>query len=91
MFSWYKYLLVSLVFSHLGFWSGNRFLIAPFPDRCILVPFYQKKMTVLVFFLKTLIVGTRKNRIAVLDQKYEENVYPSFTKVEFKWVYFSWT
>ena len=31
MFSWYKYLIVGLVFSHLGFWSGNLFLIAPFP------------------------------------------------------------
>ena len=26
-------------FSHLGFWSGNLFLIAPFPDLCLLVPF----------------------------------------------------
>ena len=39
--SWYKYLIVSLVFSHLGFWSGNLFLIAPFPDLCLLVPFFQ--------------------------------------------------
>ena len=38
--SWYKYLIVGLVFSHLGFWSGNLFLIAPFPDLCLLVPFY---------------------------------------------------
>ena len=38
MLSWYKYLIVNLVFSHLGFWSGNLFLIAPFPDRCLLVP-----------------------------------------------------
>ena len=38
MFSWYKYLIVNLVFSHLGFWSWNLFLIAPFPDRCLLVP-----------------------------------------------------
>ena len=37
MFSWYKYLIVSLGFSHLGFWSGNLFLIAPFPDLCLLV------------------------------------------------------
>ena len=37
--SWYKCLLVSLFFSHLGFWSGNLFLIAPFPDLCLLVPF----------------------------------------------------
>ena len=39
MFSWYKYLIVSLFFSHPGFWSGNLFLIAPFPDLCLLVPF----------------------------------------------------
>ena len=32
--SWYKYLIVSLFFSHLSFWSGNLFLIAPFPDLC---------------------------------------------------------
>ena len=42
MFSWYKYLIVSLVFSHLGFWSGNLFLIAPFPDLCLLVPFHKR-------------------------------------------------
>ena len=39
MFLWYKYLIVTLVFSHLGFWSGNLSLIAPFPDLCLLVPF----------------------------------------------------
>ena len=36
--SWYKCLVVGLVFSHLGFWSGNLFLIAPFPDLCLLLP-----------------------------------------------------
>ena len=41
MFSWYKYLIVSLDFSNLGFWRGNLFVIAPFPDRCLLVPFYN--------------------------------------------------
>ena len=40
IFSLYKYLIVSLVFSYLGFWIGNLFLIAPFPDLCLLVPFY---------------------------------------------------
>ena len=35
----YKCLIVSLVFSYLGFWSGNLFLIAPFPDLCLLVLF----------------------------------------------------
>ena len=41
MFSWYKYLIVCLVFSHFGFWSGSLFLIAPFPDLCLLVLFYD--------------------------------------------------
>ena len=45
MFQWYKYLIVNLVFSHLGFWSGNLFLIAPFPDLCLLVSFlFQHKV-----------------------------------------------
>ena len=43
MFLWYKYLIVSLVFSHLGFWSGNLSLIAPFPDLCLLVLFSNLK------------------------------------------------
>ena len=37
MFAWNKYLIVNLVFSHLGLWGGNLFLIAPFPDLCLLV------------------------------------------------------
>ena len=41
MFSWYKYLIVSLVFSLLGFWSGSLFLIAHFPDLCLLVLFFN--------------------------------------------------
>ena len=45
--SWYKYLIVSLVFSHLGFWSGNLFLIAPFPDLCLLVPFHTMLLRML--------------------------------------------
>ena len=39
----YKYLIVNLVFSQFGFWSGNLVLIAPFPDLCLLVPFYKFK------------------------------------------------
>ena len=40
LFSLDKYLIVNLVFFHLGFWSVNFFLIAPFPDHCLLVPFH---------------------------------------------------
>ena len=32
-----------VVFPHLGFWSGNFFLIAPFPDHGLPVPFYILK------------------------------------------------
>ena len=45
MFSWYKYLIVGLVFSRLGFWSGSLFLIAPSPDLCLLVLFYPFSFT----------------------------------------------
>ena len=45
MFHGMKYLIVSLVFSHLGFWSGNLFLIAPFPDLCLLVPYHSVCIT----------------------------------------------
>ena len=47
--SWYKYLIVSLVFSHLGFWSGNLFLIAPFPDLCLRVPFSNRAIGIINF------------------------------------------
>ena len=50
--SWYKYLTVSLVFSHLGFWSGNLFLIAPFPDLCLLVPFQRRRcLNIMVIYM----------------------------------------
>ena len=38
--SWYKYLIVSLVFPTSVFGVGIFFLIAPFPDLCLLVPFH---------------------------------------------------
>ena len=44
MFSWYMYQIVSLVFSHLGFWSGSLFLIAHFPDLYLLVLFFSRKL-----------------------------------------------
>ena len=49
IFSWYKYLIVSLVFSHPGFLSWNLFLIAPFPDLCLFVPLY-----LIINFMKVL-------------------------------------
>ena len=52
MFSWYKYLIVSLVFSHLGFWSWSLFLIAPFPDLCLLVLFYMLNIALALVVLE---------------------------------------
>ena len=52
--SWYKCLVVGLVFSHLGFWSGNLFLIAPFPDLCLLVPLHDYSHFIKCsYFIKT--------------------------------------
>ena len=39
MFSKYKYLIVNLFFSPTGFLEWEFFLIAHFPDHCLLVPF----------------------------------------------------
>ena len=39
MFSEYKYLIVNLVFSHLGFWSGNFSLFAPSAEPLQAFPF----------------------------------------------------
>ena len=81
MFSWYTYLSVILVFfPPLGLWSGNIFLVASFPDHCLLVPFShaiygdfsavkikkisKKKFDILIFLLETLFVGARQVRTA---------------------------
>ena len=44
MFSKYRYLITVLFFSisfffFFFFWNGNFFLVAPFPDHCLLAPF----------------------------------------------------
>ena len=31
-------------FSYLGYWSGNFFMIAPFPDHCLLLPFSVERI-----------------------------------------------
>ena len=64
--SWYKYLIVGLVFSHLGFWSGNLFLIAPFPDLCLLVPFH--KSIDVTTEINTVIMNLHRHCKIVLNQ-----------------------
>ena len=52
------------VFSRLGFWSGNHFLIAPFPDRCLLVPFKREKEKLLFLFVSRFSVPANSNGYA---------------------------
>ena len=59
MFSWYQYPIVGLVFSYLGFWIGNRFLIAPFPDLCLLVPFHGMITKFILVFSHHSVYGVR--------------------------------
>ena len=60
VFSWYKCLIVNLAFSHLGFWRWNLFLIAPFPDICLLVPLGRENNCILrISMLKFFFSGTK--------------------------------
>ena len=52
VFSCYKYLIVSLFYSHFGVWSGSLFLIAPFPDLCLLVLFSVRKVFIGIWQIK---------------------------------------
>ena len=72
MFFKYRYLIVSF-FSHLGFWSGNFMLIAPFRDRCPLIPFYTYDITLSVIC----ICGKQIQRSAKLhmEQTKIENIF----------------
>ena len=73
--SWYKCLIVSLFFSHLGFWSGNLFLIAPFPDLCLLVPFqwvYSVKAQYEIVQSKTVVGVDRPVNALTCKQKEEK-------------------
>ena len=40
--------LLKIDVSCLGFWSGNFFLVVPFPDYCLLVPFHYLKFEPLI-------------------------------------------
>ena len=76
MFSWYKYLIVSLVFSHLGSWSGSLFLIVPFPDLCLFV-----LSTLLISFVfetktKLVIFGPFGNK----QQSHDDIIFESASK-----------
>ena len=64
MFHGEECLIVGLVFSRLGFWSGNLFLIAPFPDLCLRVPFHNVgNSSVAAFIIFFYIAITAKQKI----------------------------
>ena len=69
IYSKYKRLIVNSVFSQLGFWSGNFFLIASFPDHCLLVhfPFKWKLYT-----YEGCSINSRKHLVMSLFRKLAE-------------------
>ena len=77
--SWYKCLIVNLVFSHLGFWRWNLFLIAPFPDLCLLVPFLHTLWPSALDSIKTsstyVMASQSKSRLVT-----QRHLYTLFTK-----------
>ena len=75
--SWYKYQIVSLVFSHLGFWSGNLFLIAPFPDLCLLVPFNARNKCLTAKLLQQ---GYRYHKLRKTFSKFYRRPYELISK-----------
>ena len=54
---------VNLVFSHLGFWREILFLVAPFPDRCLLVPFHTLVKQCCTFKMQYLFLTDSRNKI----------------------------
>ena len=73
MFSKFKYLFVNLFLSTFGFGSENFFLIAPFPDHCLLVPFHKRaifgpyyEVLYLALKLKPSKKGVRKSGVGLL-------------------------
>ena len=50
IFSWYKYLIV--VFFQPRFLKWDLFLIAPFPDLCLLLPFLSPPVTLYIYYYR---------------------------------------
>ena len=72
LFSWYKYLIVNLVFPTSVFWSGNLFLIAPFPDRCLLVPFHVPPPNHIILQYPQFALITMENKILTFEPHREK-------------------
>ena len=77
MFSLYKYLSVFLVFSPLGLWSGNFFLITPFPDHCLLVPFNARNKCLTTKIIQQ---GYRYHNVRKTFSKFYRRTYELISK-----------
>ena len=94
VFSWCGCPIVGLVFTHLGFWSGNFFLIAPFPDLCLLLPLYiwlnYKRQTthrfVFLFYIIATLCNTDPNTFGSDNNHNAMNHY-SLVKIEHKMIF----
>ena len=86
MLSLYKYLIVSSVFPTSDFGVGIFFLIAPFPDLCLLVPFWcnfvqdkyiSKKLKIKLNLLK-LKHGVQRSHLEACSLKKCTLIYTNF-------------
>ena len=56
----------------LGFWSGNLFLIAPFPDLCLLVLFFEIIQGQICKFCKKTLFGGKHIFKALYMKKFKK-------------------
>ena len=71
-------MIVYLVFSHHGFWSGDLFLIAPFPDRCLFVPLYVSGLKYIYEMTKDVESELRLDMVKSTEEK-GHTTYQSFS------------
>ena len=73
MFSHFEYLIVYLDFPHLVFGNWNFFLIAPFPDHCLLLPLIFKLKQIRLDFLSRSCRSNYGNSSDIF-QNFNENI-----------------
>ena len=61
---WFYLFYANKVVSHLGFWSGNFFLIVPVPGNHLLVPFGREFETGFIHFVSS---AASVQGVAILD------------------------
>ena len=80
MFSWYKYLIVNLVFSHLGFWSGNLFSDCAFSSSLPSCTLFRRYTSSMINTMIKIIPDSRIRNSICKGPKYKFPSYINFDK-----------